>query len=390
MHRNINAIIRNRLICIACLATILITLLCLCNNVAVCEWWATNYVRWYVAVADTLLGWIPFSLYEVSIVLLVVALLVMLVLIIVRLSTKKLRRALALFLVLVIMCLSIGTLYVSTATMLYNRQELSLDIYSASDDGVLDYDTTIELAQWYVQLLNYCADNVNRVDGVVSLPTIEQMGIDIETEYEASNYLDGYVSSYYVQPQYDTFSWVLCQLGIGGIFFAPYAEINVNGLIDYATLPATIAHEMAHSKGIMSETDANTVARYLLVNSQVTYLQYAGLLQCYSAVSSLLSLVQSESTDTYVLSANLSEQCYSDIVQLSDFWSQYTLLDDLGDTINNIYLKLSGVDDGTASYNPSEQVEDSGQLDSNGDIIWTVVEYSPTQNVIIQAFINSL
>lgn len=354
-----------------------------------CEWFATNYSRWYIVVADTLLGWIPFSMYEVCLALTIIGVVASVVVIIVRLVGRKPLQAVALLLAIMVFGVAVGTVYVSTATMLYNRYDMPLELYSAQEDGALDYDDTMALVEWYITELNYCADNVDRADGVVVLPSIAQMGLDIEAEYQSTDYLDGYLNSYYVEPAYDTFSWTLSQLGITGIFFAPFGEINVNGLIDYATLPATIAHEMAHSKGIMSETDANTIARYLLVNSDVTYLRYAGLLQCYSYVYSLVDYVQISSDDTSYMLDNLSELCYNDIIQMSQFWSEYTLLDDIGNSINDIYLKLSGVSDGTDSYNPSAQLEDSGTVDDNGDIVWTLVEYSPTQQVIIDAYCNS-
>ncbi len=389
LNSNSIKLIKRRLIWLASLVVVLVTLLCLSSNSNVCEWFANNYSRWYIVAADTLLGWIPFSMYEVCLVLTIIGVIASIVVIIVRLAGKRWLQALALLLAIIVFGVAVGAVYVSTATMLYNRYDMPLDLYSAQDDGVLDYDDTMALVEWYITELNYCAENVDRVDGYVVLPSISQMGLDIEAEYESTNYLDGYLNSYYIEPAYDTFSWTLSQLGITGIFFAPFGEINVNGLIDYATLPATIAHEMAHSKGIMSETDANTIARYLLVNSNVLYLRYAGLLQCYNYVYSLVEYVQISSDDTSYMLDNLSTLCYNDIVQISQFWSEYTLLDDIGNSINNIYLKLSGVSDGTDSYNPSAQLEDSGTVDDNGDIVWTLVEYSPTQQVIIDAYCSS-
>lgn len=385
--KDINHIIKRRLIALASLVVVLVVLLCLSGNTAVCEWFAGNYSRWYVVSASVLFGWIPFSLYEVSIVLLIATLIWLIVVIIRRLLGKRFLHAIALVLAIAVLCTAVGVVYVSSATILYNREDLPLDLYSAQDDGELDYETTMALAEWFVSELNACADAVDRdSDGNIVLPSISQMGIDIEEEYASTNYLDGYLTSYYISPQYDTFSWTLSQLGITGIFFAPYGEINVNGLIDYATLPATVAHEVAHSKGVMSETDANTVARYLLVNSELAYLRYAGLLQCYNSMYDLIDMVQNDSSDSSYLLDNITTLCYNDIKQISSFWSEYTLLDDVGTAINDIYLKLSGVSDGTDSYNPSAQLEDSGTVDDNGDIVYTLVEYSPTQQVIIDRY----
>lgn len=391
MQNNYATFIKRRLIWLAVLLTLLVTMLCFSTNTVVCEWFSNNYSRWYVYAANFLFGWIPFSMYEVSLVIAIVAVVVCIVVIFKRLFTRRFLSAVSLLLALVLFGVAVGTVYVSSATMLYNREELPIELYSAEDSGALDYDTTMQMAMWYVEQLNAYALLVDRDDdGNVVLPSLSTMGEDINQLYIDSNNLDGYLSSVYVEPQYDTFGWVLSQMSITGIFFAPYAEININSLIDYATVPVTVAHEMAHSKGVMSETDANTVARYLLINSDVAYLKYAALLQCVTFTLQLVDLVQKDSTDYTSILDSISDVCYNDLSQISSFWSEYTLLDDVGSAINNIYLKLSGVEEGTSSYNPDAQLEDSGTVDDNGDTVWTVVEYSPSQRIIIDLYINSL
>ena len=74
----------------------------------------------------------------------------------------------------------------------------------------------------------------------------------------------------------------------------------------------------------------------------------------------------------------------------SKHWMQYKALDDIGEFFNNIYLKLQGQTDGTGSYVEPPKFEITGDKDDDGDDIVVILNFSNTQNVLINLYKQGL
>ena len=68
------------------------------------------------------------------------------------------------------------------------------------------------------------------------------------------------------------------------------------------------------------------------------------------------------------------------------FYSQFHHFDDLGDFLNDIYLKLQKQPDGSGSYVKPGEIIDTGNTDNDGRPIVEVVNFSGMQNLLITLY----
>lgn len=82
--------------------------------------------------------------------------------------------------------------------------------------------------------------------------------------------------------------YLMSKLGITGIYIPYTAECNVNTDVTAASLPFTVAHEMAHRMGIAPENEANFAAYLVLRESDNAVLRYSAyysaFIYCYNAL----------------------------------------------------------------------------------------------------------
>ena len=174
----------------------------------------------------------------------------------------------------------------------------------------------------------------------------------------------------------------MSELGITGVFFAPFGEANINGIETGLFLPYTMGHELAHGKGVMREYEADIVSCYVCLTSSDPYIRYGALVHCMYRAISMVSLYP----DTNEKVAELYNSIQPDIVKEwqrdSEKWAKYDLLDKIGEFFNDLYLKLNG-QSGTDSYTkPGDSIITDGK-DEEGDPIVYVVNFSDMQNLLI-------
>lgn len=131
----------------------------------------------------------------------------------------------------------------------------------------------------------------------------------------------------------------------------------------------------------MRESDAVFVSAYITLTSSDDYIRYSGYCNYYGNISQFLTL--NDINKDYVNSglAMPNSLINRDYAYRYQMYTKYPdIIDEVGNFFNNIYLKLSGVKDGTDSY------------DVKGDIIIVVppsgnaeriVNYSTIQKMLI-------
>ena len=142
-----------------------------------------------------------------------------------------------------------------------------------------------------------------------------------------------------------------------------------------------MAHELAHTCGVMREDYANLVAVYVLLTSGDDYLRYCGYLNSYYYLNGALIYSNNFS---HTLSRTIPQVAQADIVREREFWSQFTLFDEIGDFFNDLYLKLNG-QSGSDSYFQTIDGEEAGK-DEDGNIIYTNVTYTDMQRMLVAMF----
>lgn len=347
---------------------------------------ARGLSRGWVAFAGTFSDVMPFSVFGLFVICAVLALLISIVVFAVLWKKRRRTEAVAHLERLVITTLCITFLYVATAGGCYNRKELPLDKYEGEQ---LSAEETADIISVFLDDFSAISGSLEyTAEGKSVCPYSFRELQDLLIE-EYKRLPRDYFSPYTPRVKKGLFSKVMSYEGISGITFQPTGEGVVNGEAPscYALLAA--AHELAHTKGVMRERDANHVAYYLLLTSDVPYFRYCGYMYSLSFLTSLLQL---QDKDLYVQTmANYPIAAIQDRKLERDFWeTKEGVLETVGEFMNNLYLKLSGMKEGTENYADPSKYTTETQIVDNKEVEIVKVSYSPTARMILQIGLNKI
>lgn len=136
---------------------------------------------------------------------------------------------------------------------------------------------------------------------------------------------------------------------ITGVYSFFTGEANLNVAFPDYTLPYTAAHELAHQRGIAREDEANFMAFLVCVESEDPYVRYSGYL---SLLEYVLSALSSASPQLYRQAyAALSGSVVGEMAAFSAFFEKYrdSTVSQVSEAVNNTFLVLHGTE-GTKSY----------------------------------------
>lgn len=374
-------VIFNKLIVVGALLVLLVLFLILKTNKAICEFVATTIARAWIWFTAQLLGWIPISFFELFLICAISGLIVCIVVIIKHLCKKRGKQALSLFLSVVIVALSGINLYTLTASFSYEREQLPSNIIQSHNGDSVTYEQAIAITEYVIEQVNCSYQAIpHDEDGNVIMPSVTELNELLRQEYKRLN-ID-YFSPFTPNIKGILNKRIMSEMHITGVFFAPFGEPNINVTrIDVFT-PSTIAHELAHSKGVMRESDANTVASYLLLTSENAFLRYSGYVDCLSDALRMVRLYPNSNADYIRLSNSVHAGVSREIANYNKHWNQYTLFADIGEFFNNIYLKLQGQTDGTGSYVEPPVFDVTDKKDEDGNQIVIIRNFSNIQNLL--------
>lgn len=321
---------------------------------------------------------LPFGLFEWSCFLVVAALVAIVISCIVLLAKKQFFKAGRLFLSTFVVAMVVVCVYVSTATVAYDRD---LPPLPSIDNSLVTSGKVLD-----------CADNFDSAFAEVS----SKIAVDDEGRSICLYDFDGLSTA--ISSQFDrldkeyfgkggkrvkasAFSALMSHNHIVGITFMPYGEATVNANAPYTDVAFAMAHELAHTCGVMREDYANLVAVYVLLTSDDDYLRYCGFLNSYYYLNAALIYSNNFS---HTLSRTIPQVAQADIIREREYWSQFTLFDKIGDFFNDLYLKFNG-QSGSDSYFQTIEGEVSGK-DEDGNIIYTNVTYTDMQRMLVAMF----
>ena len=105
-------------------------------------------------------------------------------------------------------------------------------------------------------------------------------------------------------------------------FYSPYTgESNLNVDSPACLLPANIAHELAHQRGIASEQECNFLAVAAAVSSEDPAYQYSGYLMGYIHLSN--ALYRADPERWAEIRRLLPEEAAADLRYHSAYWAQF-------------------------------------------------------------------
>ena len=150
-------------------------------------------------------------------------------------------------------------------------------------------------------------------------------------------------------PKRMVFSRLFSAMNFTG-FYSPYTgESNLNVDSPACLLPANIAHELAHQRGIASEQECNFLAIAAATSSDSPVYRYSGYLMGYIHLSN--ALYRADPERWAQRREQLPETVLADLRFHSDYWSQFRgLTASVSRSIYDSALKSYGQADGIQSY----------------------------------------
>lgn len=149
-------------------------------------------------------------------------------------------------------------------------------------------------------------------------------------------------------------SRLLTRMWITGVYNPFTGEPNYNREVHAVEQPFVMAHEMAHQRGFAREDEANFIAFLVCINSDNAYVRYSGY---FNSRSVLWSLAEVAPEEYRKLAAQLGAGPRADIVAVRNFWRQFQGTTSVATNyVNDKYLKVNRVSNGTDNYLDSDQL----------------------------------
>ncbi len=136
---------------------------------------------------------------------------------------------------------------------------------------------------------------------------------------------------------------------ISGVYTYFTGEANVNTNAPDYSIPYTIAHELAHQRGIAREDEANFIAFLVCINADDPYIKYCGYMNlCEYVLNALYSANQELWEETY---QKLDNRAIYEMIAYNKFYEKYqdNVVGEISGAINDAYLQANGTE-GSRSY----------------------------------------
>ena len=374
------------LIALEALVLLFCVLMMLSTKQQVCEFFASTFARAWIFIFGNLLGWIPISFYELFLIVAILGAIALVVFVVVFLCKKQWKRLLSTAIVVALAVITFLNIYTATASFSYGRDGLPTEVYEQYNGDDLTYEQAVELATHFVERANEAYRMTEHdPDGNIVYPyTFNEISNLLAEEYKRLE--SKYFSPYTPHGKRIINKTIMSELHITGVFFAPFGEANVNGNETNLYMPQTLAHEMAHGKGVMREFEADLVSYYILLTCDNPYLYYGAVVKCMYSAISIVGLYPNSSETVTKLYQMIDSGISKERNNYSRFYGQFTLLDDIGEFFNDLYLKLNKQEEGTGSYFKPGEVTGTGQKDDDGKEIVQIINFSGTQNLLIKLY----
>ena len=317
------------------------------GNRAVMNALCRTLVRPWHAFAGKVFSAVPFSVTEWIIVFLVLLGIVLLAVLAVRLLRRRWKSAYrtgmtilsvsaALF---ALFCLWWGVLYYSDSF----TEQASLE---RRDISVQELQT---VTQYFAEQANAAAENVQRDENGIFSADKSDIFARSPGIYEGAERLFPCLTAPDVRAKPVLLSRLLSYIHYTGFFFPYTAEANLNADSPACLLPSTIAHELAHLRGVAREDEANFCAVVACMESGDADYVYSGALLAYIYLGN--ALYSADYDAWYEVYTSLSESVRADLRANNAYWAQFeTKAADVSEKVYESFLQTYGDDRGMQSY----------------------------------------
>ncbi len=135
-----------------------------------------------------------------------------------------------------------------------------------------------------------------------------------------------------------------------GIYIPYTFESNINVDVPEHTIPATMCHELTHSRGFMREEEANFLGYLACIYSDRADFNYSGSVMAFNYCFE--KLYDADISLAKEIAAMCDKGIVIDMTYESQYWKKYfgTPVADAGDVVYDSYLQVNGQQSGIKSY----------------------------------------
>ena len=215
----------------------------------------------------------------------------------------------------------------------------------------------VNAATYFRDKANELSDQVERDEkGNPVNPGFQQIAKQAADGFDHLVYVDNYPVFAGVTTPVKELGWtdMYASMGIAGVTMPFTGEAAVNPNLPTAILPFTICHEMAHRMCIAPERDANLAAFLATTANSDPLYQYSGYFMafryCYNSLASISTTTAANAVNN--LYNGLSENMRRDLETYRAYCNS-TIKDsasDFADSVNDAYIQASGDESGIRSY----------------------------------------
>lgn len=314
---------------------------------ALAEWWTVHVAQGYERFVGTLTSVLPISVFELFVVLLVGAGAYLLVRLVANLCAARFYRIIKGLTVVAVGAAYVLDMYMLSMGFGYYRAPMPLMGSGA------DYDAkqAAMAAYWFLDDFNSLSLGMERDKNGFAVCPYSRRELAKRMRDEYARLDEGYFFNYTPIAKPVVNSWFLSSVMITGVTFLPTGEANVNVAAPPTTATFTMAHELAHTKGVQREGDANLISYYVMLSSEDDYIRYCGYYATFYSFVSAVSLTDAENPDYADIVRSVAQPTRDEYRATSDYWDrQPDITGQIGEFFNNIYLLFNGAENGTGSY----------------------------------------
>lgn len=367
-------------IVIGCLVVFIVLVSLIKTDQAVSEYFfARGIARGYAFLMGNIASWFPFSLFDIFVTVGILALIVGIFFIVYYAVKKRKWKSVAVAEKMAIAALSVVLLYVCVASGNYYREKVPISKYEGEQ---MSAEETATLVGVFLDDYAEISKSLPRdAEGKAISPYSYKETVDlIRKEYEKLG--DHYFSSFVPSAKEGWYSKFLTSEGITGITFMPTGDAVVNGETPPCYKVVTTAHELAHAVGCMREGDANLMAYYVLLTSDIPYFRYCAYMYSLWHVTEILFQLSPELYREVI--KKYPDEARKERLAEDHFWeTKQSFMEEIGDFLNDVYLKLSGSKDGTESYHDYSNYTVTIDEETK-EVVEVKVHYSDTARVLLR------
>ena len=233
----------------------------------------------------------------------------------------------------------------------YGRSKLSdnLGITQAPVSSDELFETGIILAK----LVSHEIENVSfDLSGSSVMPySYKELQSKVNQAYEKFDESNEFITHFSSKPKAIALSEPMTYTHISGVYTFMTGEANINTNYPNFLVPFTMAHEMAHQRGIAREDEANFVAFLVCIGSDDSYLRYCGYSNMLNYINSALVQADKEKYIEFYYGYTPIE-VRREFYDYALFFDKYreSVASDISGAVNDTFLQSQGQKEGTRSY----------------------------------------